>query len=84
MLDGGQATQVILTQVDRRNGVRRGHIVSLLTSGILAVLAFWLNPDDYYLPIFFGVLALINFQILQSLHQARSFGADHEDDWWRR
>ena len=83
-LDGGQATQVLLSQVDRKQGVRRGHIVSLLTAGILAVLAFWANPEDFYLPIFFGVLALINFQVLQSLHQAQSFGVYQEDDWWRR
>ena len=83
-LDGGQATQVLLSQVDRRNGVRRGHIVSLLTAGILAVLAFWANPEDFYLPLFFGILALINFQVLQSLHQAQSFGVYQEDDWWRR
>ncbi len=83
-LDGGQATQVLLSQVDRKQGVRRGHIVSLLTAGILAILAFWANPEDFYLPIFFGVLALINFQVLQSLHQAQSFGVYQEDDWWRR
>jgi len=83
-LDGGQATQVLLSQVDPKQGVRWGHIVSLLTAGILAVLAYWLNPEDYYLPIFFGVLALMNFQVLQSLHQAQSFGVYQEDDWWRR
>jgi len=83
-LDGGQATQVLLSQVDRRQGVRRGHIVSLVTAGILGVLAFCKNPNDYYLPIFFGILALINFQVLQSLHQAHSYGMYQEDDWWKR
>jgi stage IV sporulation protein FB len=83
-LDGGQATQVLLSQVDRQHGVRRGHIVSLLTAGILAVLAYWANPEDFYPPILFGVLALINFQVLQSLHQAQSLGVDQDDDWWRR
>jgi membrane-associated protease RseP (regulator of RpoE activity) len=83
-LDGGQATQVLMTQADRRNGVRRGHIVSLVTAGILAVLAYWAKPNDFYPPIFFGVLAMINFQILQSLHQSRSFGVYQDEDWWKR
>ena len=70
-LDGGQATQVVLSQVDRRNGVRRCHIVSLVTAGILAVLSFHLNRHDYFLVMFFGVLAFLNYQVLQSLHQAK-------------
>jgi membrane-associated protease RseP (regulator of RpoE activity) len=82
-LDGGQAAQVVWTQVDRRHGVRRSHILSLVTAGILAVLALSLNRDDFYLPIFFGILGLLNFQVLQSLHQAQSLGIDHDDDWWR-
>jgi membrane-associated protease RseP (regulator of RpoE activity) len=82
-LDGGQAAQVVWTQADRRHGVRRSHILSLVTAGILAVLALYLNRDDFYLPIFFGILGLLNFQVLQSLHQAQSFGVEHDDDWWR-
>jgi stage IV sporulation protein FB len=83
-LDGGQATQVVLTQVDRRHGVRRGHIISLVTAGSLAVLAAGASRQGYYPVIFFGVLAVLNFQVLQSLHQAQEFGVYHEDDWWRR
>jgi len=82
-LDGGQATQVVLSQVDRRNGVRRSHIVSLVTAGVLAVLAVIRSPHDYFPLIFFGILAALNFQVLQSLHQAQSFGVYHDDDWWR-
>ena len=70
-------------QIDRRNGVRRSHIVSLVTAGMLAVLAFGMNRRDYFLVIFFGLLAFMNFQILQSLSQARAFGVYHDDDWWR-
>jgi Zn-dependent protease len=80
-LDGGQATQVILTMFDRRHGVRRGHIVSLLTAGIIAVFAA--SRERYYLALMFGILAFMNYQSLQSLHQASSFGLDHDDDWWR-
>ena len=57
-LDGGQATQVVLSQVDRRHGVRRAHIVSLVTAGVLAVLAASASRHDYFLAIFFGILAV--------------------------
>jgi Zn-dependent protease len=80
-LDGGQATQVVATVIDRRHGVRRAHIVSLLTAGVIAVFAAY--REDYYLALMFGILAFMNYQMLQSLHEARSFGADHDDDWWR-
>ncbi len=82
-LDGGQATQVLLSQVDRRSGVRWGHTVSLITAGVLAILAATVLRGDYYPTIFFGLLAVMNYQILQSLHHAQSFGVYHDDDWWR-
>lgn len=80
-LDGGQAAQVIFTMFDRRHGVRRGHIVALLTAGFVAVFAA--SKEDYFLAIMFGVLAFKNYQMLQSLHQVKSFGLDQDDDWWR-
>jgi hypothetical protein len=82
-LDGGQATQVVWKLFDRREGVRRSHILALVTAGILAVLAFAANRDDLYLPFFFGILALLNYQIVHALHQARVYGASDDDDWWR-
>jgi len=82
-LDGGQVTQVVLNQVDRTNGVRRSHIVSLVTAGALAVLAAYFSRRDLFPIIFFGILAVLNYQVLQSLHQARAFGVYHDDDWWR-
>jgi membrane-associated protease RseP (regulator of RpoE activity) len=82
-LDGGQATQVVLTQVDRKQGVRRSHIVSLLTAGILAVYVA-ASSRDLFLTFFFGMFAFMNFQALQSLHQAQLFGVYQDDEWWRR
>ncbi len=82
-LDGGQITQVLLSQLDRRHGVRRSHIVSLVTAGVLAVVAASISRHDYYPIIFFGVLAFLNYQVLQSIHQAAAFGVYHDDDWWR-
>ena len=82
-LDGGQSAQVIWKLRDRREGARRSHILSLVTAGILGVVAFCLNRDDFFLPFFFGILALLNYQILHSLHQAHAYGRYEEDEWWR-
>ena len=37
-----------------------------------------------FLTLFFAYFAIINFQILQSIHQAQSMGLYQEDEWWRR
>jgi membrane-associated protease RseP (regulator of RpoE activity) len=82
-LDGGQATQILLSMIDRFRGPRWGHIVSLLTAGAIAVMVgTW--TKDMFLTIFFIYFAVINFQVLQTLHQAHSMGLYQEDEWWRR
>jgi Zn-dependent protease len=81
-LDGGQASQIVLSAIDRRNGVRRSHILALVTAGVLAVIA-GIRTSDIFLTCFFGMFAFLNFQILQSMHDVRSLGID-EDEWWRR
>jgi Zn-dependent protease len=84
-LDGGQAAQILLLQIDRSRGQRWTHIVSLLTAGVLAVMAYSLShPPDLYRAIFFGCFAFINFQVLHTLHQAQTMGMYQEDEWWRR
>jgi Zn-dependent protease len=83
-LDGGQALQVVLTARDRRNGARQSHIVSLVTAGFLAAMFAFSGRRDYFLPIFFGMFAFMNYQVLQSLQQAQTFGVYQDDDWWRR
>jgi stage IV sporulation protein FB len=82
-LDGGQATQILLTFVDRSRGPRWGHVVSLLVAGGLAILVM-ASTKDMFLMIFFGYFAFVNYQVLQSLHQAHSMGLYQDDDWWRR
>jgi Zn-dependent protease len=83
-LDGGQATQVVLTQVDRRHGVRRSHIVSLVTAGVVGVVAAMTSQDRLFMAVFFGMLAFLNYQMLQSLHQAHSYSEYDDADWWKR
>ncbi|WP_165244133.1 site-2 protease family protein [Paludisphaera soli] len=81
-LDGGQATQVVWSKVDPNHGVRRSHILSLLTAGVLALL-LGVRSGNLFLAVFMGYFAFLNFQMLQSMHEMRAFG-QRDDDWWRQ
>jgi membrane-associated protease RseP (regulator of RpoE activity) len=81
-LDGGRVSEIVLSSFDRSQGARWGHVLSLLVAGTLAVVTA-LAVDLFY-GIFFAYFALVNFQILQSLHQAHAMGLYHDDEWWRR
>jgi stage IV sporulation protein FB len=81
-LDGGQATQILLSFVDRHRGRRWGHIVSLLVAGGLAVVSFTLTKSLFYL-MFFGYFAFVNYQVLEAMHHAHGMGIYQEEDWWR-
>jgi len=83
-LDGGRVSEILLSWYDRSRGVRWCHVLSLLVAGILAVVAAITLTDEWFFMIFFGYFALINFQVLQTLHQAQSMGLYHDDEWWRR
>jgi stage IV sporulation protein FB len=83
-LDGGQATQILLSLYDRARGPRWGHIISLLFAGGLAIMALSQGSDGFVRALFLGYFAMINFQMLQSLHQAHSMGLYQDDDWWKR
>jgi stage IV sporulation protein FB len=83
-LDGGQITGVLLSMANRREGMRWTHIISLVTAGILAVVMYqW---GQTFMPIFFALFALTNFQILQAMHHSSisSGGLDEDEDWWKR
>ena len=82
-LDGGQIAQILLTSYNRSEGQRWGHVVSLLVAGALAVVAYMLT-QRLFLSLFFGYFALVNYQVLQTLHQAHSMGLHQDDDWWRK
>ena len=82
-LDGGQAAQVLLSLYDRQRGQRWSHILSLLVAGILALVVYQLT-QDMFLTLFFGYFAFVNYQVLQTLHQAHSMGLYQEDEWWRK
>jgi Zn-dependent protease len=82
-LDGGQAAQVLLSLVDRARGQRWCHVVSLLVAGGLAIVMIT-QTSNMFLSIFFASFAIINFQILHSIHQAQAMGIYQDDEWWRR
>jgi stage IV sporulation protein FB len=61
-----------------RNGMRYTHVVGLLTAGCLAVVSgVW---QDYWMAVWFGYFAFINYQMLQALHYAYTSADDGE---WR-
>ena len=83
-LDGGQITGVLLSMWNRREGMRWTHIISLVTAGVLAVVMYqW---GERFMPIFFALLAVTNFQILQAMHYSAisSGGLEDDQDWWKR
>jgi stage IV sporulation protein FB len=90
-LDGGQITVEVLGRVNRRDGRRWGHIVSMLTAGGLAVytLVQMQSEDDpgnkLFRVIFFGFFAFTNYQVLEA-YQKRymTYGPDEDPDWWTR
>lgn len=79
-LDGGQIASVLLGAVDRRNGQRWAHFLSIVTVGLIA---YWFVEQGRFLPaIWFGYFGYVNYQMLQSMQRPYLSG----DDWdsWRR
>jgi stage IV sporulation protein FB len=85
-LDGGQITGVFATLASPRRGVRWTHVISLLTASVVALLVFsYTRGHELFLPLMFALLAIQNFQILQSIHrQYAQYGGGDEADWWKR
>jgi Zn-dependent protease len=73
-LDGGQMSEVVLTKLSAGSGKRWAHVVSLLLSGVLAILAYE-KTGSIFMTIWFGYFAFMNYQVLQMLHHyARNGG----------
>jgi stage IV sporulation protein FB len=81
-MDGGQITVNFLSIVNRRNGRRWGHIVSLLCAGLLAVLMFRIGQP--WLAFLCAYFAYSNYQMLEAMHFTRSHFEDDPADWWKR
>jgi Zn-dependent protease len=63
-LDGGNVARYILLQVDPIAGVRKSLWVSVITGGLIALIAFFLL-HSVYMAILFGFLAFQSYQSLQ-------------------
>jgi Zn-dependent protease len=83
-LDGGQMTGVILTMFNRRQGMVRTHIISMVTAGVVGLMCLVKLQQQLFLILFFGLFALLNYQQLQAAHDQAKYGSGGEDDWWRR
>lgn len=81
-LDGGQAAQVVLNQVNPRNGLRWSHGVSFVLAGLLAIF-LGVQSQDLFITLFMGYFAYINYDQLQRLHDQSRYGYQ-DDEWWRR
>ncbi|MBV8232149.1 MAG: hypothetical protein JO329_19375 [Planctomycetaceae bacterium] len=82
-LDGGQAAGILLSMHDRRRGMHRAHVISLLTAGLLAM--WMLQKQEYFMALFFGYFALINYQVLHVMHQSARYDLFEDDaGWWKR
>lgn len=79
-LDGGQATGVVLGEVNPRDGMRWCHIVSIVTATGLAY--YKVTHDNPRSALWIAYFALINLQMLRSLIETQRFSDD--SDWWRR
>lgn len=79
-LDGGQITGTVLSMISPRSGMRWAHIISLLTAGGFAV--FFATRQDWWMAVWFGYFGVINYQVLQTLHD--SYRYTDEPEWWRR
>ena len=63
-LDGGHIAREIFLRFDTQNGIRNSLMLSVVTAGVIAFLAF-VRLRDPFLGIMFVLLAFSSFQILQ-------------------
>jgi stage IV sporulation protein FB len=64
-LDGGNVARYLLLKVDPADGVRKSLWVSVITGGLIALLAlFFLR--SVYMALLFGLLAFQSYQMVQS------------------
>ena len=83
-LDGGQATQILSRSTTAREA-RAGATSSRSSSR--EAWPSWRCPraaTTSFVPSSSPISPMINYQMLQSLHQAHSMGLYQEDEWWRR
>jgi len=65
-LDGGQFFREVLSLQNPRDGLRQSLLLSILTAGGIALVAY-ARFNDFYLALMFAYLGYLSFQMLQSL-----------------
>jgi len=86
-LDGGQIACESLAHLNPRDGRRRGHILSLLTSGLFIIYILFQSQgqptnDTFFRILWFGFFGYLNYQVLHA-YQSRytAYGPDNDGDW---
>lgn len=64
-LDGGQISNQIFQQIDRRDGIRKALMLSVVTAGMIAILGF--ANGDQFMGIFFAIMGITNYMALQQM-----------------
>lgn len=80
-MDGGQITVTVLSMINRRNGRRWGHVVSLLCAGAFAI--WMVSLRSFWMAFLFGYFAFSNYQVLEAMHYTRSHFDDNDGGRWR-
>lgn len=79
-LDGGQLTQIVLSEVNPYNGRRWTHTISLVCAGLAAIFIYT-KTESVFNTLIFAYLILINYQMLEAIHRAQVMGVYDEDMW---
>lgn len=80
-MDGGQISVTVLSMINRRNGRRWAHVVSLLCAGALAI--WMVSLHQYWIAFLFGYFAFSNYQVLETMHYTKSHFDDSDSGRWR-
>lgn len=95
-LDGGQVARELLTLKNARAGIENSLMLSMVTAVAVGVggLAYFRDRTGFFIAIMFGVLAFLNYRILQAYRASAFggyggesggyFGGQDDDDWWKK
>ena len=79
-LDGGKLTGIGIGLVNPRASKQWVYIISLVTSGILAIACFKLL-GSLFMAMLFGYFAVMNYQYLQTVQSMERYGIDQGEEW---
>jgi Zn-dependent protease len=92
-LDGGQIARELLCRHDVRAGTEKALLLSTIVAAIVAaagLLHFGFVRQGIFLALMFGLLAFINYRVLQQIRAMggpggpEDYGGYEPEDWWKR